>query len=740
MKSIYFYLSMLLMALSAVSCVDESLIKEDNKKLPPDTNYKEFADGYSIAFNITIDRLGGSLATRGDTDQDDYDLEFIENYIDPEEFRILFFTNDDKFLFESKSRWLTEVEAKSGSKAWRVGVPIFQYLSDNFTQEGSTGGDNNITYKWDEMVQYLKNNKFKIAILANRPDRIDVPALSDWEDNVKGMTRTDKCKNFDMVGPFWGPKNSCLTTLEDLKKWEPGNYDDLTNEGDREVDEKIRVMSVFDLHHSQYDPIYDAKNNQGGSGSAYEHIAKWVYDTDFSPNEPVPYMGAVSNWLGNEKRYISSNGKELASQEEYNPDAKEHVKNGEKLNERSFYRLPIDKTGKENGKPNYIPMYGIQRFEPLTDWTKGTTYNISEQTASQAKDYIYKSIFLLRSVVKLELRIPMYDDTGNLVDVDLNYATLMLNNYLARSEPMDVSSPTDSIWDPNHNTCEWVRIKGHGPFIHNKGGDGDYTAYRNRIAWYYGIWQYFGWEFHGKYGQDLGVDFTTPENEATFAEYPHIFNPIVQRLQFAFISNNFLPMGISRDEFINPDWKGNPERWKLGKDDELTLTNIPETLTEAKSKYPSNQGYYYRWVIYCGERNINDANTLGNMNTSSASRAYVAMFRVKIGDKIWRLPIMDYSTATTNNSPLKNLLDDKHPSFGGDDDTQTKSTAMPKSVEQFCVDVVNNNNNDYDNLPYPLIRNHLYRMTLSFKNGGSDLSIQVLNSDERKIDIPFGRE
>lgn len=744
-NTLYFYLSLLACLILPVACVDDPLI--ENKPVGGDMNIKEFSDGYSLSFNVTLDRLGGTAATRAET-SDDYELEEVENYLDAEEFRVLFFTENDEFLFESKSRWFTETEGSAGNKAWRIGIPIFQYLSDEYGQNGDDDKgdklDSDETYNWEAIVEYLKEHKFKVAILANRPARIKVPEINDFDTNLAEKIKNGRRKSaeelkelFGDVGPFWGPYNSILAKT-----------DHPTDKDDPDFQKK-GVMTVMDLQHCQYDPIYDAKNQNGTKG-VYDDIVKWVDDPRVSPEgkEKVPYMGSTISWLGDEKRYISSTGTIYTENEYIN-------RGTTSINARSFYRLPIDKLGKEvEGDSKHrinIPMYGIQEFDAIPNWTKGTTFNMSTQTASQEKDYHYKSISLLRSVVKLELRIPMYDNNGALVEVDLNYAQLLLNNYMCRTEPMDVSTPTNEIWKSDHSECEWIRIKKYGPFISNKVGLTDGTPnFKKRMSWFYGIWKSLGWDFNGNTEVLEYID-SKADNP-----YPRIFNPIVQRLQVAFISNNFLPIGIPREDFISDKWKNNPGLWKSNEaadkaflDKELTLDKIPDDLAKAKTKYPNNTtGFYYRWVIYCGERNINDANALGSI-TEGSSRGFIPMFKVSVNKKIYLLPFAEYSEKTmATGTPLATLLNSSNTTSAGKenydgygidtDGSRSKINGVPTPTNNYCQ-AVGNLEPGNDKQPYPLLRNHFYRITLKFENNGN-LSFQVLNPDVRDVFINFGKK
>lgn len=709
-----------------VGCVDDPLLESTPKG--DDANIKEFADGYSLCFDITLDQFGGGMNTRaGEYTSDDAMLEEWESTLDPEEFRVLFFTEDDKFLFESKTRWFAETDAKSGNRAWRVGVPVFGYLSDKYddnTTENEDDIKNVLDYNWDRITEIMRSQRFKIAVLANRPTKVEVPDLSDWPngtyekypkitwEQIKNEFTDRDINN----GPFWNALNSIATD------------DVIRNDEKYQIDgESPKVKKVFDLHHCQFDPLYLSKS-QGTKGNDNDKGEGWydyIMDTEHGETVEIngndvpglPFMGAVSNWFSIKR-------------------IREFDEGGDKPRKVRFYRLPIDRVDVSYHKkdiPNgldektvtwetpevdphnqFIPMYGIQVFEPLTTWTKGTTYNVSQQSGSQTGEYDYKSIFLLRSVVKLELRIPMFDNQGNYVDIDNTWAQMMLNNYMARCEPMDVSTPTNEIWDNDHvNNCEWKRIRDYGLLYDYKAGVGSSNhTFKQRLSWFYGVWQEKDqWDFkkHG-YNKAIPNDY----------ESPRIFNPITQRMQYAMITDCYLPIKVYEAD--------------------------GETLNKKES--------FHRWVVYCGERNISDLNDLGK--SGQDNRGYITGFRIhvtkrdKIGgnkvnnyDKIYYLPILDYTDNTnpiyhkngTNTPYLTMNLSEDTPyyKFNSISDNWNKQNSTDKSDygTGYCWDVIKTTKKSH--YPFPLLRNHFYRVTVSFGDNPDDINVKVIDSEKRTV-------
>lgn len=666
------------------ACTDDPLVQTNPSE--KDTNIEVFKDGYSICFDVTLDQFGGGMNTRATSD--DAMLEEWENYLNPQEFRILFFDKDDNFLFESKTRWFTKTDAGNGNVAWRVGVPIFSYLSDEFVDNNGddSGQAVEADYNWDRIAEIMRTERFKIAILANRPETVEVPVISDFDERYKPFI-----KDFADNGPFWNATNSIASyDLSNIEKEDEKNA----------ILKKIR--KVFDLHHCQFDPLYLSKSASNGGGW-YDFIMDYGQETRNGVD--LPYMGAMSSWLSKDR-----------VRKVYDP---QNPKDENNVREIRYYKLPVDRYDEKfhnmddeknspQGDPvegplltdgeQYIPMYGIQEFEALTEWSKGTTFNVSTQTASQTGEYHYKSIFLLRSVVKLELRIPMYDNAGNYVDVDNKWAQIMLNNYMARCEPMDVSTPTDQIWEADHgNNCEWNRIRDYGLLCTGNANDN----FKKRLSWFYGIWQEQKfWDFY-EHGLDR-VQEKVPEEY----DYPRIFNPLTQRLQYTFITDCYLP-----------------------------IENVDK------------KQCFHRWVLYCGERNMNDLNTLGQMN----SHGFISCFRIKVTRKvpipnttttqyqdksyIYYLPFTDY----TGNNPIKDHMIKEvinNPTTEQEiTDTNIKAVRKVNTSWQngYCNGTVRDGNIEKKYYPFPLIRNHFYRLTVSFGDDTKDIDVQVMDSEKRNV-------
>lgn len=171
-----------------------------------------------------------------------------------------------------------------------------------------------------------------------------------------------------------------------------------------------------------------------------------------------------------------------------------------------------------------IPMYGIQKFDPIGDnWKEGSVFGLSNFNKI-TPNYTTKTIALLRSVAKVELKLPMITGTttnNNNNNAPYHHVFLRVLNRYSRSEPVDVSTPTDEIWkdhianDDHSKECEWFTLRkfavNNGLFYKNS------NDYRSMLAWYYGNW-----------GSFEGI------NKADAQESPHIMNPMIVRSDYAY--------------------------------------------------------------------------------------------------------------------------------------------------------------------------------------------------------------
>lgn len=573
-----------LMGLS--SCQDEVVMPDDTER--PD-NVPE--DAYVLNFVATVDDMGTrSQYSRSD---DPYEITRWENYINLERFRVLFFGEDDKFLFESKNRWVKQIDSNDNFSSWYVSVPLGPFGNDSYGE--------GLEYDWDAIREYLTTHSFKVAILANRPAQLLYPGFIDSELSLNDGV-------FDNDGPYWTPKDAGKATL-------------------------------FDLHHYQYDIIYTDKGEHRikTNQSFYDFVMDDI-DTD------RPKMGAAINWVSFD-----------------NGDTDKTLLSG------SNYMRNI----KMPSESHPIPMYGVQLFDkiPASLWKKGTPFDISNLPSEAFPDvsYAYRSVSLLRSCVRLDLKIPKSVMSGK----QPTHVSLWYSNIYSRTEPMDNWTPTDQIWNQHgqshsDDNCEMSRLIDYGPVVTNSSpGNGTTKAlYQQRLKWFYGAWLDKGWKFKT-------VDGSTSTPVETL-EYPRIFNACIQR-------NKVI---------------------QLNRGD---VTNL----------YPDKNSYWH-YIVYTGERSPNDVNSLPNM----PSNPYIACFVISWDNKkFYCIPLLNY-----------NALESSYYSsvFGPYTDGTWANASPGSAYNTFINNTVPSQKGKY--IPYPLLRNHIYKFTLTGTRSGDlddleDLSI-----------------
>lgn len=183
------------------------------------------------------------------------------------------------------------------------------------------------------------------------------------------------------------------------------------------------------------------------------------------------------------------------------------------------YIYLTDREGILPSSDHPIPMYGVQKYAKLEGfWDEDSSFDLTEGgTDVDGVNYNTKTISLLRAVAKIEVLIPKS------LGVPKHVYMRSLNRNV-RCEPMDVSTPTDELWKEHNNGCEWKLIQKRGTFYD---GSGTYTvnSYKKKLAWYYGNWMEWGWNFNN-YTQ-------WKPNKDTDGPFPRIMNPYINRSDFA---------------------------------------------------------------------------------------------------------------------------------------------------------------------------------------------------------------
>lgn len=667
----------------------------------PDEDETIFTEGYSLDFVVTLDALGG----------DGLSLPY-DDYVDTEKFRVFFFTDDDDttleedeknvFLFESRTRFIKMLPGTSGpSSAWRVSVPLFSY-----------GNGAAAEWNWEKIRRFLREHPFKIALLVNRPE-------SEWSmriigkttatyDNQGKLTWADNPDDvivpgawYDNSAPHWEAENTFFGKADPNVVVTDGALDPAIK-----AEYKGSWKTLLDLHHVQYDPIYFGKSFDVSvilkpDGKPLENDGRNAGLGQFAHNDNKIYnfvakelsdgtlmMGSTSSWVS-----WSGYDGELAT----NPNI-----TGKPAAASDTNRDPYHWSFRRTIHPSQdypIPMYGIQRFEPIKEWDWGTPVLLD------------KDIFLLRSVVRLDLYVP----EGMTVD----FLTLFYSNVFSRCEPMDVWTPTDILWDRYvtgndrlEKSYEMKQILNYGPITRKAEYDrfGNETdkkdesvqRYQQRMCWLYGIWEEkAGWEWNNfnvnpKDASHKGKVEVDPTTGDLF--FPHLFNPCVQRN-----TTVYCPVGAPQVELEetgeivqDPDWND----------------YIGGNTVEVKSDVPG----YRRFAIYTGERNINDPSTFTDIGNRNSGRPTVAYFMIGINGSSYSIPLVNYGGGT-DNSLGQYTGNPVVKSDHGYNKKPTNTIGNSKDDDSvFERIVMDNPAAGASKLPYPLIRNHVYQFFIT-RNG-----------------------
>lgn len=667
----FFVLALILVVFAISSCTDDKLLPDpeqiEEKDYTDPTLPDEFKDGFSITFNMRLDPIGSvdGVGTRvTSTDIMEYD-----NYIDLEKVRILFFIcakgttefdttglpdeidaqgnvslggkknyyigDQDYFLFESKSRWVSQLTTAESSEAnWQVTAPVFTY-------------GNNEVYQWDKIRKALETYPFKVAVLVNRPDEVNFGNFDNKFNGAEVKFTTDR-------GPNWGPMDS----------WLP--YELRSDEEKNDPNYSKDRYTINDLHHCQWDAVYASKNNGDPNTYAGSGVYTMIMKNPVS-DEKTSYLEAPSeNKDENGKLSDPKAYQDLMGALSY------WTKKGEKVDDTDNYYFLPDKV--KQG----IPMYGVQIFDPIKDWKKGTPFNLSYGLSGQQSTYKRKNIHLLRSLVKLELKIPkvVLDADGNERKIEVINPRLDYSNVMARCEPLDVATPPEILWKSEAD-CEWENLLAYGPMINENHGGPDLQYYQKKLAWFYGAWRTW-WDFNETMKNGLkDKSFFDSNGNVRGKPYPRIYNPVIQRNANA---------------------------------------SIKECMVEGAGEDDKN--YYF--VVYTGERNINDPSRFGESTAYYIEKSMIAFFHFQIkGDDSnirYKIALTDYS----NNQ----LIKEKYTKTGILLDDYKKAMA-DKSKKEYVK----------ENWNWPLLRNHCYTFTVNSFGNFSDpggLDVSVVSTEKRK--------
>ncbi|MCH5329107.1 MAG: hypothetical protein J1E02_08805 [Coprobacter sp.] len=330
------------------------------------------------------------------------------------------------------------------------------------------------------------------------------------------------------------------------------------------------------------------------------------------------------------------------------------------------YVYLTDREGILPSSDNPIPMYGVQKFDRLEGfWDEGASFDLTMGGQNvNGKEYITRNISLLRAVAKVEVLIPKS------LGVPKHVYLHSLNSSV-RCEPMDVATPTDQLWKEHNNGCEWTLVQKHGTFIEN----GKYTTddYKKKLAWYYGNWLEWGWDFNNYTQWKPDYDKDGP--------FPRLFNPYISRSDCA--------------AFIDV------------------------------SDYYNDQ--YYHYLFYMGENTI-DASSAYNGNGGSAMIPHV---EIRFDSRYAS------TTKVKTNTDLNLMDADcyhiyfveKGIASGARDANGVSKIANGNYESQYETKT------EYLKEHWPIMRNHIYRFTV--KDATSDGMNLVVDAQQRGVELTF---
>ena len=214
------------------------------------------ADEYGFGFTISVDdltRVGGIYHPEGLSTAE-------EDYVDTEHLYVLFFNIDGIFLFQIQNATAVPIgtNGSGNDHQWFIKIPV-KKINDN-------------------LISYIEQNPFKVAVLAN------------WTFNE-------------------GPNADSTSNWDNFEFREP-----LDAEGNLTYDENGKLVGddITLLAHCERDNVYESSTLKGG----YDHLV------DRSVNE-YPHMGPYIEWV---KSFHSSESKaETALRTKYEVDNHRYV-------------------------------------------------------------------------------------------------------------------------------------------------------------------------------------------------------------------------------------------------------------------------------------------------------------------------------------------------------------------------------------------------------------------------------
>lgn len=241
---------------SLPSCKDDFVAEDPANKADSEI------EGDCLQFTIQLDK---ALSSRDDASSAFLSDEKYDSYIDTQDkFRVFFFTADGDFLFGATDRVVGKLSSAADYNYdyWYVRIPMTMIV-DRDNQE----------YDIEKIKNYLKNNPFKIAVLANWPNAGEKVNPADWDDSEGTPDGSGNPSSTLKGNPQWNWSNSILN-----KDASPSD-----------------IRNINDLHHV-YNDLYYASTSSNGGLSRYEVYKNFMANAK-EGNESGYYMGEPTDWV-----------------------------------------------------------------------------------------------------------------------------------------------------------------------------------------------------------------------------------------------------------------------------------------------------------------------------------------------------------------------------------------------------------------------------------------------------------
>ena len=331
------------------------------------------------------------------------------------------------------------------------------------------------------------------------------------------------------------------------------------------------------------------------------------------------------------------------------------------------YVYLTDREGVLPSADNPIPMYGVQKFKALEGWwDEGASFDLT--TGGQDTNgnrYEPKTIALLRAVAKIEVLIPKSLGVPK-------HVYLHSLNASVRCEPMDVATPTNELWKEHNSGCEWELVQAHGTFIKDD-GKYDTNDYKTKLAWYYGNWLEWGWNFNNLQWK--------PNYEN--GPFPRVFNPYISRADCA--------------AFIDV------------------------------TDYYNDQ--YYHYLFYMGENTIDASSQYNGASSGGAMIPHIELrFDERYAATCKVVPNTDLNLMDMDCYHI--YFTEGGIASGARNSDGTSKIANGKYESEYETKT------QYLKEHWPIMRNHIYRFTL-LDNGASNMNGIVVDAQNRSVDFDF---